>query len=1001
MDVRIGTLPWIEARVIVTAGLQPGDAAPGRAPSRSEAATDDNLAVGLKGDGIDHVVHRIQAGQEVGVLHAVRRQPGEEVGAPVEHTADQQPAIGLHGQGADGAAGGAEDGARIKGGIHGTAQVEAHQMIAGETVEQGEIAAGKELVVVRLHGNDVDRQIGPGVVEAVVRRSSRLLILGDGQHRGDDLAVGRSTHGIGQLEEDGPVAFHNDIVVDRHREGLVGLAIEEDKRGGRGGVIHPSHRRAAGHRADPDAHRTAHAEGADDVDDGVGFIFAHAVGRGGEAEQAGADIVIEDGDRRRRSRADDGAASGVEQCHAQTFRAFDDAVINQDDGGGLGAGVIGRPGEDVRSVDEIAPGQGRARHGAVADCDRAAGAELAGDLEIHNHAGLAHGDVGGREAEGSVGQRVVDDGERDGIRVAQHRAAGGRLQAQRHRLIRLRQDVGDDGHVEGLDRLAIGEGNLIGDRRVIEWCPRIPINGEVSDLHQARTAVRADDGDDGVRLVFVGAVFARAELQAARREVVIDQEQGRDAEADLRPGGDVRQEDQHAFGGFNQGVVDDGDEDALDRLAGDEGDGAADVRVIESGRRRALAGQVIHRHAGVSGAGADDEDFLVAGHHVFVHQVGGGHETDHAVIAQDDQAREREVAQGGSIGRILQDEIHIFIRLDDEVIQQGDREALEHFALGEGQRAGGRHIILPAGGGHINGRVIHRHASGGAARAADRYGHLHAIFHRAVGGGAEFHGARAGNRAAVEPREIVADLALHAGEAAADDELAIGLDQQGGDEAVGALAEVDGGIGLADAIQPGDAVARHVIEGGEVARHDDAAIRLQSHRQHRPVTSGGITRKEAWVEVAVQVEPGDVIAVRSVHARERATDEDAPVRLQGDGPHHVVRAEDRIEVRIQRAVAVQTRDARAREIVHLAEVTANDHLAIALDGHGIDRPVRTHAGIKDGVQRAIGVQHGHAGPRLAIDHGERSAHHDAPIRRQGHAIHRVVRATAGIEEDID
>ena len=75
-----------------------------------------------------------------------------------EIAADQDLAVGLDGQGHDGVV---EAGAGVEGGIEGTVGVQAAQAVAGGAVEDGEGAADQDLAV-GLEGQGIDRVVGVG-----------------------------------------------------------------------------------------------------------------------------------------------------------------------------------------------------------------------------------------------------------------------------------------------------------------------------------------------------------------------------------------------------------------------------------------------------------------------------------------------------------------------------------------------------------------------------------------------------------------------------------------------------------------------------------------------------------------------------------------------------------------------------------------------------------------------------------------------------------------------
>ena len=94
-----------------------------------------------------------------------------------------------------------------------------------------------------------------------------------------------------------------------------------------------------------------------------------------------------------------------------------------------------------------------------------------------------------------------------------------------------------------------------------------------------------------------------------------------------------------------------------------------------------------------------------------------------------------------------------------------------------------------------------------------------------------------------------------------------------------------------------------------------------------------------------------MIAVRAKDPVKEAADDDAAVGLQGhraDGP---VGAFARIERRVQQAVGIEPGQTIARDVVHRAEIAAQDDPAVGLKRQRIDRVVRPGQRAEGGVQR--------------------------------------------------
>ena len=135
-----------------------------------------------------------------------------------------------------------------------------------------------------------------------------------------------------------------------------------------------------------------------------------------------------------------------------------------------------------------------------------------------------------------------------------------------------------------------------------------------------------------------------------------------------------------------------------------------------------------------------------------------------------------------------------------------------------------------------------------------------------------------------------------------------------------------------------------------------------------------------------------------------AVGNDRQAVVQGDGEHRAIRARARIERQVERARRAQARDSVAGHAVDHGEFAAQDHFAVGLDFHRINRPVDPAAGIEAGVERPVGVEPRDVIPIRAVEGGEFARdHHLAvvdPVRVQRHGPHRSVRSVTGIEGGI-
>ena len=182
---------------------QAGVVAPHRVVVHREISADDQLAVGLKRQGIDDAIHSA-ASLERWVEHAISLQPGHAdahlavVGA--ERPADDRPAIGLH---LDRKHGIVRARNRRPGRIHHAVGFQAGDHEILQSIDQGERAANEDFAVA-LHRHRIDHLIRAGLhverwVEAAVAIQPGDVVPFHVVHRGeisgnDDLAIGLQCH---------------------------------------------------------------------------------------------------------------------------------------------------------------------------------------------------------------------------------------------------------------------------------------------------------------------------------------------------------------------------------------------------------------------------------------------------------------------------------------------------------------------------------------------------------------------------------------------------------------------------------------------------------------------------------------------------------------------------------------------------------------------------------------------------------------------------------------
>ena len=171
---------------------------------------------------------------------------------------------------------------------------------------------------------------------------------------------------------------------------------------------------------------------------------------------------------------------------------------------------------------------------------------------------------------------------------------------------------------------------------------------------------------------------------------------------------------------------------------------------------------------------------------------------------------------------------------------------------------------------------------------------------------------------------MLMSLVVVLGEAAANDNHPIrGLDGERVNVAVRAVAEVDGWIHRAGGQQAGDAVAGDAIGLSEITGQNNPIIGLDRNGFHGAIGSKAHGADEIRVQRTIRVEARDAVYGRSVNAGEIAADKDASIGLDGNGPDVVVGPDVRAEIRIHRTVHIQTDEVADDHIVEVCDRTAD------------------------------------------------------------------------------
>ena len=706
--------------------------------------------------------------------------------------------------------------------------------------------------------------------ERVRREVNRRVVVDDREDRRGLRAEHGRAGRQAQCEVHRLVTLDQRVVDDRDVEGLDRLGRVEGQRAEDARVIEARARRAVTGR-EVHAHDRVAVAAADDRDNRRRASLAHAVGVGREVE---ADVVVEDRQHRVGLRADEGRAHEAAEVEVHRLGRLDERVVDDGD--------IERRLRDTRREGERAVGRDvieARRRGAIA------GREIHGH-EIVRRAGAQDRDervarilddrvTGRAELHRAV---VIDNGD-DRVGETRQRAAGEVEEAQVHRLISLGDEVVDDRHVEGLrdhvraERERARDAGVIGLRRQRGAVGRLVLHRD-----RAGDAVGARDRDGHTAGVFVDEIIVRAEAEVTGAEVIIQNRQHRvDQRSEIRGARRCREVEENGFVTLDQHVVENRDRHREAVRTGEEHEVRHERNVIRARRRRAARQRrKRHRIGRRLRAGAHHHDGRRA--RVLRDIEAAGAEVELRVVIHNRQCRRGLRAQRG-IGEIEQTEQHRAVHVRQRVIRHRHREGLHRRAGREDQRAVHRRVIHAAGRRTIPRRVIRADLARLATRARDRdRRHTAAFAYREVRR-AELQRARArAIRAAINADHAVGDRAIELRETTRENDLVIErLNRDRRDEVVRAQAEVDRVINRAIRIDADHTILGTAVVIHEAARHDDLAIRLNRHREHRVIRAhAGIERE---VQRAVGLEAREPAAGRSAHIQEVAADDEETVGL--------------------------------------------------------------------------------------------------------------------------
>ena len=184
-------------------------------------------------------------------------------------------------------------------------------------------------------------------------------------------------------------------------------------------------------------------------------------------------------------------------------------------------------------------------------------------------------------------------------------------------------------------------------------------------------------------------------------------------------------------------------------------------------------------------------------------------------------------------------------------------------------------------------------------------------------------------------------------------------------------------------------IAREVGADGRAVHHRRQRI-LQAQRIHRPVRARA--RVEAQVQRARSREPGDAVARHAVEGREVAAHHHLAVLLHAEGIDGTVGTRARIEAGVHAAIHVQTGDTVPVGAIETGEVTSNEHpsveCAIRVNQQCPHGCVGPGARVESAVQHTVGVHSGDEVPSYAVVGREAAAEHNLAVVRVRHEVGR-------------
>ena len=850
-----------------------------------------------------------------------------------------------------------------------------HEVRTGErrAVRRAVIHGERTVQVARANDRQRDRQLRFRNRRRRRTELHRAVVIGDGHRRhGRRAQRGLARRGR-EADREGFRRLHNGVVEDGDRDDLTDhVRAEGDQTIHDARVIRAGQRRAVGRVVEHRRHAVRVARARDGERDRAHGLD-HTRDRRAELERA---VVVENRHRRERVRAKRRLAALHRQPDGEGLGRLHHRVIDDD--------ISDRERGDVRAErnhrivhrDEIRAGQRRTVRRAVGHIHAAREVARAGHRRHDREQAFVNTHRVRVELDRAV---VIQNRHRHAARRANRRFAHRRSQADRERFRRLDDRVVQDRKhdvraalvgAKRQHRVRHTREVRTGDRRAVGRAVRH--RGDAVQVARARDRQRdrAEALDDGHRV--------RAELE--RAVVVVD----RDHRVGLRAQRDadrVAEDEVKVLVTFHQFVRQDRERDREVRHPGEERQRPVGRDVIETRGCREIRGHEINRANRARTTRAADRQR--ERRRAFEHRDRRRGQLHHPVIAVES----RDVSAINAIDRHeITREPDVALRLARHRLHRGVRTETRIEARIQ------RTIGIDARN-RTAGRPVERHevaANDHATTAVERH-----RAHRAARTRADVE--RVVRRAIdVHPHQVGVAPAIHRAEAATDHREAVRLQRDRVHLAARRQHRRVRHIAAAVAVQAREAVVRDAIHTGKHAAEQNLLIGLRLDREHRAIRTRR-ARRERRVGDTIRRESRHIRAAERIHPGEIAANNHRAIAQQLDREHDPIRSEARTKRHVTRAVRIQPRQISLREAHRILERAADHDLAVGLQRERINNVVKAETRIERRVERAIHIHAGDAVDRHALVAREVAADEHPAIGLHDERVDRAVRAEQRIE----